>query len=233
MRTLAAVLLVAIVCPSHRANADERYFVLFFAHQTPDTRAEEAHTYAEFIRAEVQEGCAPIIVQRDTISWLPCTGVVRLTAVHPETGHNFTLDETLDRFTAGKQVFAWGPYQLTPNAYRLAMNRKALLESGELLYRAIDVIPGQTRRTTNCIHAVAEIDPDARRMGQYNIKYGEYATKQAIRHYVTSGFLCGPCTPHDEIWMQLGLDGRGICRRNDWEPTGIGKVLRPHARCNR
>jgi len=229
---VAVVALAALACMGRVAGAGERYYVLFFAHQTPDQRPEEAHSYADFIRAEVVDGAPPIILQRDTISWLPCTGVVRLRALSPEPGRNFGLEETLDRFAGGKHVFAWGPYEMTPHAYQLAMARKARLDSGEILYRALDLVPGQTRRTSNCIHAMAEIDPEARRMGQYNVKYGDAATKQAIRHYVVGGFLCNPCLPHDEIWLQLGLEGRPINRRNDWEPKGIGRVLRPNARCD-
>lgn len=232
MRLVVAALLVAALCPAKKAAAQERYFALFFAHQTPDRRAEEAHTYVEFIRTAAPEAACPVVVQRDTISWLPCTGVVRLRALHPEQGCNYTLEETLSRFAQGKHVFAWGPYEMTPQAYQLALARKAQLERGELQYRAIDVVPGQTRRTTNCIHAVAEIDPEARRMGQYNIKYGDQATIQAIRHYVAGGFLCNPCTSHEDVWNQLGLEGRSINRRNDWEPNVLGKVLRPRLRCD-
>src|SRR4051812_23543075 len=104
MHRLAVVLLTAI--PISNSLADERYFALFFAHQTPDRRSEEAHTYIEFIRAEVQPGAPPIILQRDTISWLPSNTIVRLHALRPEPGHNFTLEETL-QLAEGKNVFAW------------------------------------------------------------------------------------------------------------------------------
>jgi hypothetical protein len=231
MRLLAAVLLVAVLCPPRRASAEERYFALFFAHQTPDTKPEEAHSYVEFIRAEVQPNCPPIVVQRDTISWLPCNAIVRLHALRPEPGHNFTLEESL-QLGRGKHIFAWGPYEMTCKAYRFALSRKAHLESGAMMYKAIDVIPGQSRYSANCIHGMAEIDPDARRIGQYNIKYGEYATRQAIRHYVSQGFLINPCLPYDDIYAQLGLEGRCIDRRNDWEPNLVVRILRPRLRCD-
>ena len=231
MRLVAAVLLIAVLCPSRRASADERYFALFFAHQTTDTQAEEAHTYIEFIRAEMQPNGPPIILQRDTISWLPENTIVRLHAVRSETGRNFTLEETL-QLGAGKDVYAWGPYELTCQAYRFALSRKAQLESGSIKYKAIDVIPGQSRYTSNCIHGAAEINPEARRIGQYNIKFGEYATKQAIRYYVSQGFLINPCMPYNDVYDQLGLDGRDINRRNDWTPNIVIRTLRPKLKCN-
>ncbi|HVJ80092.1 MAG TPA: hypothetical protein VNC50_03390 [Planctomycetia bacterium] len=225
MRTL---LIVAFFLGSAvQACAAERYFALFFAYQSCDRKPEESHTFVEFIRAEVNAGVPPVILERNTISWLPRTLIVRIRAWRSEPGRNLTLDET---FAAArcKEILAWGPYELTCEAYRLAMIRKRLLESGAMMYKAVDNIPGQSDKFTNCVHAVAEIDPDARRIGQYNVKYGEYATRQVIRHFERQDFLINPCAPHDDVYRALGLDDRRIDRRNDWPDRGNGftKFLR-------
>jgi hypothetical protein len=231
MRLLAAVLLVATLCPSRKAAAEERYFALFFAHQTDRYQPEQAHTYVHYIKAFMQPDGFPVVLERSTISWLPCNADVRLYALKPEPGKNFSLDETL-ALGLGKHILAWGPYEMTPYAYGLAMAKIAQLQSGRVLYRATDVTLGFNERSANCIHAAAEIDPDSPRIGQYNVKFGDRATRQVIRAYVQRGFLCNPCVPREDVWSQLGLDGYPIDRRNDWQPNGIVKVLRPKLRCD-
>ena len=230
MRLLAAVLLVAVLCPSRRASAEERYFALFFAHQTPDTRAEEAHTYIEFIRGVSAE--------------LPAS---RGAARHDQLASSQHDRPPLRASTgAGSQLYAGRNSRTSAREKHLRLgslrddlqgvsiraSRKAQLESGAIMYKAIDVIPGQSRYSANCIHGAAEIDPDARRIGQYNVKYGEFATKQAIRHYVSQGFLINPCLSYDDIYDQLGLEGRCINRRNDWEPNLVIRTLRPKLHCD-
>ncbi|HVJ82912.1 MAG TPA: hypothetical protein VNC50_17725 [Planctomycetia bacterium] len=195
------------------ARAEERHYVVFFAHECDRGHKQQSHSYAEFIRSEIREGAAPVILQRDAISWLPADGRVRFLAARPEPGRNCSLDETLV-LACGKHVYAWGPYELSSQAYQLALLQRARLESGAVWYKAIDVVPGQKRHAANCVHALAEVDPCARRQGQYNFKCGERATLQVIRHYGRCGFLCDPCRTHDAVWCALGLDGRGIARQS-------------------
>jgi hypothetical protein len=231
MRLALTITIAAFCLPCVEVVAAEKMFAVFFAMQDAERRPEEAHTFVEFVRAEVNVGMPPIILQRDAISWLPSNLIVRLRALRPEPGRNLTLDETLELGSSkGLEILAWGPYEMTGGAYRHALARKAQLESGEMEYKAIDVIPGQSRTSTNCMHAAAEIDRQARRVGQYNVKYGEFATRQVIRHYVKQGYLCNPCSPHEDVWQALGLDGRCIDRRNDWPPNAVGKILQPRLR---
>jgi len=223
MRLVAAVLLIAALFPSKKAAAEERYFALFLAHQTVDRRVDEAHSFIEFIRADVQPDAPPVILQRDTISWLPCDGKVRLLAAHPEAGCNLSLDKTLER-AGGRRISAWGPYELTPAAYRMALNRKAELESGVLGYKAAVVVPIRGRRMANCVHAAGEIDPDEGRVIQFELQYGDNAARQLVRHYVRRGDLCNPHLPHDDVYAALGLEGWDIRRRNDWDRRFLGGI---------
>ena len=223
MRLLAAVLLIAALLPAKRAAADERYYALFFAHQTPSWRAEGSHTYVEFIRAEASAGAPPIILQRDTISWLPRDGRMRLLAAHPEEGRNASLEETL-QLAGCRRVSAWGPYELTPCAYQKAIQRKAELDSGVIGYKAAVVVPFRGRRVANCVHAPGEIEPNQGRELQFQLQYGDNAACQLVRHYVKRGYLCNPHLPHDDVYVALGLEGRDIRRRNDWDRSVLGLV---------
>src|SRR3954469_8416504 len=66
-----------------------------------------------------------------TISWLPESGRVHLFGV--ERGRNFTLDQTLAlACQSGKKVRSWGPYEISADLYRRALNRIRLLESGSV-----------------------------------------------------------------------------------------------------
>jgi hypothetical protein len=231
MRFAVAVFLTAWAVPAGSAEAAEKYFAHFFAFEDGKHRPEDCHTFVEFIRAEIQPGVPPIILQRDLISWLPANSVVRVRAVRAELGRNHTLEETLALVDSrGLRLMSWGPYEMTPRAYGLALARKAELESGVIDYKAIDVFT-IANRSANCMHAAAEIDPQAKRIGEYNIKYGDDATRQVIRYYVRRGFLCNPCCVREDVFQVLGYDGRRIERRHDWEAKFPFRLLRPKLNC--
>lgn len=224
MRLLVGVLLLAFAIPGRRASAEEKHFALFFAYQNYAGQPMSTHSFIEFIRADVQPNAPPTILQRDTISWMADDGKVRLLSIRAEQGRNASLDETLALAT-GRRVSAWGPYELTPCAYSMAMNRKAELESGAIGYKAAVVLPGKGRRLANCVHAAGEIDPADGRVARFELQFGDNATRQLVRHYARRGYLCSPHCPRDDVFSALGLDGRCIRRLNDWDQHALGRML--------
>ena len=105
----------------------------------------------------------------------------------------------------GRRVTAWGPYELTPCAYSMAMNRKAELESGAISYKAAVVLPGRGKRLANCVHAAGEIDPAEGRVAQFELQFGDNATRQLVRHYARRGYLINPHCPRDDVFLRSDL----------------------------
>src|SRR5947209_18198000 len=88
---------------------------------------------------------------------MPANRTIRPLACRPEYGHNFGLHETL-RYALdnGDRVSLWGPYRIDRDLYYRALDQIALLESGDVLYKAIDAAYA-TDSVSNCIHAVSSI----------------------------------------------------------------------------
>lgn len=232
MRFAVAVIVAASTISPDRANGEEKHFALFFAYQDCRGRVENSHTFVEFIRADLQPNVPPTILQRDVISWFPANGKVRIHTFRAEAGRNATLEETLGIVDSrGFHLMSWGPYELKPCAYRLALRRKEELESGRVAYKAIDRFT-LANRSANCVHAVADLGPDTRHIGEFNVRFGESATKQVIRHYIHSDYLCNKCVVRDDVFAVLGFAGRCIDRRHDWPATGpIERILNPRMKC--
>jgi hypothetical protein len=139
--------------------AGEACFVLMFGSQRIPNQPNYSHTFATFVRATwAGDACrpGPISLEAHTISWLPSNLVVRCCALLPECGRNLDLHSTLRYALAnGERVSMWGPYQISPDLFYRARQQVALLQSGQLLYKANDTgFPA--RRVSNCIHAVSE-----------------------------------------------------------------------------
>jgi hypothetical protein len=127
-------------------NLRGRYFAVMFGYQGIGNRPVDSHTFATFINGnEIEDGYESLA----TISWLPATGIVR--PLNIETGKNFSLQETLDIAKRnGYEVKAWGPFEITPQLYQLALQRIQALESGYYRYK---MIPALFPRQINCVKA--------------------------------------------------------------------------------
>jgi hypothetical protein len=55
-------------------------------------------------------------------------------------------------------VAMWGPYEINKNGFDLAVERKRLLDSGVIKYRADDRLYRKDRVAINCFHAIAGLD---------------------------------------------------------------------------
>lgn len=149
----------------------DRYFMVVWGYQGQDNDVVQSHTFASFYSGDdlTNGNFNPA-----TISWLPSTGVVRLFGV--EKGHNFSLAQTLDiACKTGREVKSWGPYEIKPELYRMALRRIRLLNSGRIAYSMIDVLPG----TMNCIKAAGDITRTPLAAG---ISWGFAASSEVVRH---------------------------------------------------
>jgi hypothetical protein len=180
-----AVALTAI-CAS--ADAAEFHYALIFGSQSQPKKLKYTHTWATFVRA-VGEGPDPsnYALTVHTISWLPTTLEVRVLRPWPEPGKNHTLEETFAAvYNHGEHVVMWGPFMIRPEMYAKSIEVYNLLESGVCRYRAID--GPANLLISDCIHAVAEVDPEFGRTHYPLIRIGipasRYISKQIMKRSV-------------------------------------------------
>jgi hypothetical protein len=187
------------------AQAEERYYLCVFAYQPKVPQARYSHTFATFIKVDHQGGdpCDDPICEQ-TISWLPATGEVRTWALRPEKGRNFSLKSTLRMgMNVGSELYMWGPFEITQASYCRLARRKRELESGRILYRAVD---GFYRETdiSNCIHAVSDADPTRQRARYPVLLYGYIASRNIVRVMHNEGSI--KSGGHYWLIPRLGLD---------------------------
>ncbi|AMV40812.1 hypothetical protein [Planctomyces sp. SH-PL62] len=192
------------------ARGEDRFYAIIFGSQTRPKQLRHTHTWATFIRV-AGESTDPNTAEayQHTISWLPATLDIRVLAPHPEPGANFDLDRTLDVVQGfGEHVTAWGPFQITPEVYQRSLDVLALIASGQVEYRAIS-----TRFNlliSDCIHAVAAVDPQFGRGNYPLIRVGKPASRYIAREIMRR-------SPYDQrqvdapwLFARLGLDRRGV-----------------------
>jgi hypothetical protein len=193
-------------------RAEAAFLVAVFGSQRPDINAPSlAHSFAVFAKVSRDHPGGPIRVETTEISWLAATAHVRVLWPFPEPGHNFDLRTTLQLAEAqGTRVSVWGPYQIERELYERAVAQKSLLESGKVLYKAIDVgLPAD--RVTNCIRALSRVAPGAPKLRVGAPGWGEPAS-----YYITQAFrpwFVNPDETHDWLLAALGLGDYPFVRR--------------------
>lgn len=130
-----------------------------------------------------------------------------------ELGRNLTLEETL-RWTAQNHmhVSEWGPYAIEEDFYWRVYQEHTRFENGEYRYRAIDS-PRLDDVTSDCIHAVTDIDQRDSRLRYRILSSGDRVTLKFVRTLRQRGRLMDP--PEDTSWLDaaLGLDRYPINHR--------------------
>jgi len=169
------------------SNLHDRYFIIPFAYQNEDNDPEFSHSFLSVIRV-LGDSRQPRLTaglksgrfknrefEAFTISWLPrdfmtnphlCVFKGVGSRVIPEKndcpispGRNFSLEETIQLAVNDKSALAmWGPYEITRQAFDLAVKRKRLLDKGTITYRADDRLYRKDRVAINCFHAMAGLD---------------------------------------------------------------------------
>lgn len=193
---------LALLAP-RTVQAGEQYFMLIFGAQSRPKVPRLTHTFATIVK--VAEGAAdcPPSIEAYTISWLPRTLKVKPYRLHDEPGYNLTLEETL-RWAYGHHmhVSLWGPYAISPDFFYRVYREYARIESGEFRYKAID--PRQRGSlTTDCIHAVTDIDRLDGRLKYPYYRSGDPATRIFVRVLRDRGRLQIPAG--ETCWLEAAL----------------------------
>ena len=160
LRTLlrwAAV--IPVVLSAGAARGEERYYAMIFGSQSSPKLLRYTHTWATFVRV-VGEGddLRSYQVYPHTISWLPESLAVRTWALLPEKGVNLDLYATLDAvYSRPRERDDVGPLRDGSTGLRAVVARE-----GDPRQRRCRV-PGDQHPAnllvSDCIHAVAAVDP--------------------------------------------------------------------------
>lgn len=157
---LAAVGLLVFLGMEKAASANELYYVMIFGSQSRPKLFRDTHTWATFVRT-VGEGPDPrnyAIAEIHTVSWLPASLKIHTLWPIPVKGINLELRETLGVvYGRNESVTMWGPFVIGPRPFDRSEQVERILESGRARYRAVSG-PGSIL-ISDCIHAVAAIDP--------------------------------------------------------------------------
>lgn len=157
-RSPAAAVAVATLLTATTAGATDRYFAIVFAAQSEPRQAKLSHSFLTLVKTDLDAiGESAMCV--DTISWIPPSGEFRVWNPCSEPGVNFDLAASI-RLVHSKSecVYAWGPFELTCDAYTRFLEQKRRLDSGVRRYKAIDV-PLPWIRADNCWHAITAAIP--------------------------------------------------------------------------
>lgn len=196
-------------------NQRDRYFIVPFAYENKGNDPEFSHTFISVIRVladDRQTGLTGGLqkgryrnrnFEAFTVSWLPhdfaenpnlCVfkGVgsrlfPKRNACPTSVGKVFRLDETI-RFGANARnaVCMWGPYEISRDAFDLAVKRLRLLEGGTIKYRADDRLTRKDRSAINCFHAAAnlyELYPNGGLFGTGFKMWGVNGTSRVLLEY--------------------------------------------------
>jgi hypothetical protein len=205
-----AMAAIAAALPTPPAAAGEYYYVLIFGSESSPKRLRFTHTWATFVRA-VGEGpdLSTYAIEQNTVSWLPQSLNVRVWAARPEPGVNLDLYQTLNAVYAEREsVTLWGPFVATPDIYQRSLRVRQILDGGEARYRAIST--PRDLLISDCIHAVAAVDPIFGRGHYPLVRIGKPASRFLAREVTIRGYENRGIdqAAYDNAWLipRLGLD---------------------------
>jgi hypothetical protein len=198
----------------------ERYFLLVFGSQTTPKRARNTHTWATIVKATPgKDDPDAFDLTSHTISWLPRTLNVRVLALRPECGGNLSLVQTINfAHRAGACIALWGPYELdpvvAPQIYDKFLRQIARLNSGRVLYKAVDPDYGSgSTYISNCIHAITDLDGLTRRGNYDEIRNHGFAASQYLAGVLIRSGKVDSSVTHEWVAEALGLNKYCIQRR--------------------
>jgi hypothetical protein len=203
---IIALLGLALALTAGETRGEEFYYVIIFGSQSKPKLLQYTHTWATFIRA-VGEGpdANSYSVYQHTISWLPQSLDVRTWTILPEPGVNLDLYQTLDAVYRDREhVTMWGPFRILPQVYERSLEVKAILDSGRAEYRAIST--PRNLLISDCIHAVAAVDPVFGRGHYPLVRIGKPASRYIARQFMTRSVFDQYQTEASWLIPRLGLD---------------------------
>jgi hypothetical protein len=205
----ALILAVGASWAAPSARAGERYFAVIFGSQSRPKQLRYTHTWATFVRVTGEGNPAVDPAEQHTISWLPATLDVRVWAARPEPGVNLDLASSIAAVSAdGESITAWGPFEIKREAYDRSLVVKSILEGGVAEYRAIST--PRDLLISDCIHAVAAVDPEFGRGHYPLIRIGKPASRYIARQVITRSPFDQTRTGAEALIPRLGLDRHPI-----------------------
>jgi hypothetical protein len=107
----------------------------------------------------------------------------------------------------GESVTMWGPFIVRARLYERSLDVQRIIASGAPRYRAISTATNML--VSDCIHAVAAVDPDFGRRHYPLIRIGKPASRFIARQIMTRSEQMGVDQDQfDNSWLipRLGLD---------------------------
>ena len=166
-----------------------------------------ADPFRNFIRADHSRCILADLASgsQHTISWLPQSLDVRTWSLFPEPGVNLDLYRTLEAVYIDREhVTMWRPFRIQQVVYERSLRVQAILDSGAAEYRAIST--PRNLLVSDCIHAVAAVDPIFGRGHYPLIRIGKPASRYIARQMMTRSVF--DQWQGDNSWLipRLGLD---------------------------
>jgi hypothetical protein len=188
------------------AHAGEYYYALVFGSQSEPKRLRYTHTWATLIKATGEgNDLTTYALEVNTVSWLPRTLKVKVWRSSPEPGVNLDLYSTLNAMYANHEsVTMWGPFVVEKLIYERSLRVTQILNSGSAQYRAID--SPRDLLVSDCIHAVAAVDPIFGRNHYPLVRIGKPASRFIAREIMTRSMF--DQYAYDNSWLipRLGLN---------------------------
>ena len=199
--------LPALLLAVHPVRAEARYYMLIFSAQTHPKIPRLTHTFATIVKVnDPLPGCSNRCIEAHTISWLPQTLKVKPYRCYDEPGHNLTLEETLQWAPRHHmQVKEWGPFAVEERFYERVYREYVRFESGGYSYKAVDPFY-RNPQSSNCIHAVTDIDRRDPRTMYSATNCGDRITRKFVQILDERGYLKVPMDDVSWIDAALGLD---------------------------
>lgn len=210
-KILSAAMLLLLAAP---ARAEDRYFLLMFGWQSKPKQVRHTHTFATFVhaRGEGPRGEDWQICEVVTISWMPESLRLRPLLPIARRGVNLDLHSSLDfAVCEGVCISMWGPYEICPALFDMAVARQAYLESG--IPREALLNRGRRPDVLNCIQAINGIDHSRGRL-HTRFAAGDIASYYDLHHF--DPYILQPGLTHDWVGERLGvflypIRRRGFC----------------------
>ena len=202
---------------------DASYYMTIFSAQADSRDPRRTHCFATFVKAiGTGDSAKDSPIEIHTISWMPESLDIVVLRRRPEPGVNLDLESSV-RWAESRnsRVSMWGPYQIKKELYDRAVEQEARLNSGLVLYKALDrrFRPGTA---SNCIHAVADLDIDNGLLHSGQGR-GDAASRQVAWHL--HRWIINSEQTHTWVASRLGLNSEPASRDPE-RPSLLAKVGR-------
>jgi hypothetical protein len=185
----------------------DTYYMLLFAHESPVINwPATSHTWSVFARVDNSGR----VVDTAGINWFAADFTLNFFGP-AEKGVNRDYLETVNTaLRKGYNVTLFGPFAIKEELFTRAKAQQALLESGSVKYRLLDL--GFRAGSPNCMHANTDMEYD-RALARTLFARGERGTEKVARHLERwilpdSGRQCYLTYP--DVARQLGITDRRI-----------------------